>query len=81
MLFWTAGASDESGRYTGCTIQNGREWSCPPNDHANRTITHQMLRGVPVASPASHPLVFHRIPKWKWEALRIGIPVGNAAQN
>lgn len=82
VLFWTVGdETGESGRYTQCAIQDGRNWTCPRNDHASRTITHQMTRGIPVRdSDAPHP-EFHAVPKWKWEALNRGIPVGRGASN
>ena len=82
VLFWTVGdETGESGRYTQCAIQDGRNWTCPRNDHASRTITHQMTRGVPVKDPhAPHP-EFHAVSKWKWEALNRGLPVSNSAAN
>src|SRR5215210_3270842 len=47
VLFWTAGSAEPSGKFTGCTIANGRSWSCPANADAARTITLAMVRGQP----------------------------------
>ncbi len=80
VLFWTVGAtSGESGRYTQCDIRDGRNWTCPVNDHASRTITHQLARGLPDDGAGDPHQPYHRVAKWKWEALRQGIPVGSTA--
>lgn len=80
VLFWTVGAtSGESGRYTQCDIRDGRNWSCPVNDHAPRTITHQLVRGLPDDGAGDPHQPYHRVAKWKWEALRHGLPVGSSA--
>jgi hypothetical protein len=81
VFFWTAGERSASGRYVDCDIRDGRDWTCPPNSDAVRTITHEMDRGFPKPDPTVPTLGFHQIPKWKWEALRVGIPVGNRAMN
>jgi len=81
VLFWTVGDSQPSGKYDNCVIQGGRDWKCPPNADAARTITHEMARGLPVPDPRVHPLAYHQIQKWKWGLLRLGFPVGNSAMN
>lgn len=80
VLFWTVGDTrQESGRYTQCDITDGRTWSCPRNDHAARTITTGMKHGIPMADRDAGHLPFHRVAKWKWEALKRGLPVGRSA--
>lgn len=74
VLFWTAGERSESGRFSDCTIQDGRNWTCPPNGDAKKTITHQMVAGKPQADAAAHATEFHRVPKWKWELLNLRSP-------
>ncbi len=82
VLYWTVGDSTgPSGRYEGCTVVDGRTWTCPLNEKAPRTITHEMRSGLPVADTAAGHLDFHRVPKWKYEALRFGLPVGGTATN
>lgn len=79
VLFWTSGERGPSGKYTDCTIEDGRDWSCRPNADAVRSITHQIVRGRPMPDPGVPTVPFHRVQKWKWEALRLGVPVGNTA--
>ena len=79
VLFWTAAERGPSGKYTDCTIEDGRDWSCRPNADAVRSVTHQIVRGRPLPDPEVPTIPFHRVQKWKWEALRLGIPVGHAA--
>lgn len=81
VLFWTAGGSPPSGKYSACTINGGRDWQCPPNAEAVRTITHQMAHGLPVPDPRVHPLPFHQIEKWRWGLLKMGLRVGDTAMN
>lgn len=81
VLFWIAGDSQPSGKYSKCVIVGGRDWKCQPGDEAARTITHEMARGLPVADPGVHPLAFHQVEKWKWGLLRLGLPTGGSAMN
>lgn len=81
VLFWTAGEKGPSGKYTDCTIDDGRDWSCRPNADAVRTITHQMVHGRPLTDPDVPTVPFHRVQKWKWDALSLGIPVGHSAMD
>lgn len=77
VLFWTLYDTGASGRFLDCDVQDGRTWSCPATADASRTITRRMTLGVPESSPGA--LQVHRVPKWKWEALQRGLPVGSSA--
>ena len=81
VLFWTAGETGESGRFTQCNIQDGRNWSCPPNGDASKTITHRMVAGRPQPDPAFPMLDYQRVPKWKWELLSFRSPAEAKAAN
>lgn len=81
VLFWIAGEKEPSGKYSDCTIEDGREWSCKPNADAVRSITHRMVHGCPMSDHSVPTLSFHQVPKMKWELLRLGIPVGRSAMN
>ena len=81
VLFWTAGEEGESGRFLKCTIKDGRNWTCPPAPGAPPTITRRMTRGIPDPDTESDGLPFHRVPKWKWVAMKYGVPVGVTAAN
>jgi hypothetical protein len=76
--YWTAGASEPSGKFTDCDIQDGRNWSCKLNADAPPPITHEMVHGRPIADPGN-PKPFHAVAKWRWWLLRWGIPLGNEA--
>ena len=81
VLFWTLYDTGESGRFTNCDVQDGRTWTCPATANASRTITRRMTLGVPEDETTPGILQVHRVPKWKWEALQRGLPVGNTALN
>ena len=79
VLFWTAGSTEPSGKYTDCAIEDRRNWTCKPNADASRTITLQMVAGHPARSPGSGTLAFHSVEKWRWWLLRLGLPGGHEA--
>jgi len=79
VLFWTAGVREPSSKYTGCTITSGRDWSCPANADASRTITLAMKAGDPVPDPQGHTRAFHSVSKVRWLLLRAGIRLGATA--
>ena len=79
VLFWTAGESGESGRYTRCEIQDGRNWFCPATESPVRAITHRMIQGNPQPDSDAGAIAFHRIPKWKWEMLSLLRPEAGQA--
>jgi hypothetical protein len=82
VVFWTVGATDEpSGKLTGCKIDDGRNWTCPPGAEAGRTITLQMARGAPVPDASGHARPFHAIAKWRWWLVKAGLPIGRTADN
>ena len=81
VLFWTVGEKVRSGKFIDCTVEDGRDWSCEPTEDAARTITHRMVLGRPVPDPRVPTIPFHRVQKWKWEALRLGVPVGKSAMD
>ncbi len=81
VLFWTSGDNRPSGRFADCEVQDGRSWTCPATPELARTVTRKMTLGVPTDDASEGALSVHRIPKWKWEALRHGIPAGRTALN
>jgi hypothetical protein len=46
VVFWTVGATEPSGKFTDCDIEDGRNWVCRPTADAARTITLKMSQGV-----------------------------------
>jgi hypothetical protein len=71
VLFWTVGDSRRpSGKFSGCTVQDSRNWTCPGNDQSADTITHQMIDGSPQRDPSGRTRGFHAVEKWRWLMLR-----------
>lgn len=38
VLVWTVGSKQPSGKFTGCSIQDGRSWSCKAHPDFSHTI-------------------------------------------
>jgi hypothetical protein len=79
VLFWTVGAVEASGKFTDCQIQDGRNWTCNPGADASRTITLQLVHGLPVADSGGRTRPFHAVAKWRWWLLYWGVPAGTEA--
>jgi hypothetical protein len=79
VLFWVIGANEPSSRFTNCKIQDGRNWSCPPNADASKSITLQMLHGDAVHDETGRVRSFHAVPKWRWALASYGMPLGGDA--
>lgn len=77
VLFWTVGATELSGKFMDCDIEDGRNWRCKPNADAVYTIALQMSKGDAVADSAGLVRTFHAVAKWRWLLLRWGIPAGS----
>lgn len=79
VLFWTVGSAEPSGRFTGCIIEGGRNWSCPPQPDAGRTVTLSMVRGHPIPDALHRTRPLHSLSKIRWIALRLGMTFGATA--
>ena len=78
VLFWTVGVANEaSGKFTNCEIQSGRNWQCQANADLPRTITREMVHGIPVPEAGGKTRPFHRVSKLRWYLLDLGIPTGS----
>jgi hypothetical protein len=81
VLFWTVGDTTRpSGKFTGCTVQDSRNWSCPGNEQSSDTITHQMVDGVPQPDAGGRARSFHAVEKWRWLSLRLLGRTANASR-
>lgn len=78
VIFWTVGTAEPSGKFTDCTIQDGRNWTCKVCPDAARSITLQMAQGAPVAAVAPVTRPFRAVSKWRWLLLRQGFTVDGA---
>ncbi len=81
VIFWVVGERGPSSKFTDCTIEDGRNWSCKPNADAARSITLQMVHGTPMPGPADVTRPFHAIAKWRWHLLERGVTLGNTTAN
>ncbi len=79
VLFWTVAATEPSGKFSDCDVEDGRNWRCKPNPDAKFTITLQMSKGNAVADVTGHAQPFHAVEKWKWFLLKWGVHVGQDA--
>lgn len=78
VLFWTVGASSPpSGKLTGCTIRDGRTWTCPPQDGVPRPVTFQLAAGEPVLAASDDQAAPHFVRKWRWLLLGKSKPAVN----
>lgn len=74
--FIALGDMPSEGAYVDCVVRDGRNWSCTPDAAAKRSIADSLIDGDPVLNPVRP---FHRIQKWKWWALRLGLRLGHEA--
>ena len=79
VIFWIAGSSEPSGKFTDCAIQDGRNWRCKPNADVGRSITLAMAKGFAVPDPTGAARSFHSISKLTWVLLNAGIPITSMA--
>jgi hypothetical protein len=75
VAYWIAGSPKPSGKFTDCDVTDRDLWSCKPQPGEPPTVAHALSDGRPVAQDAGHDLPFHAVTKWKWWALRLGIPM------
>ncbi len=80
VLFWTVGVAEPSSKFTDCTIQDGRNWTCKPNADASKSITLQMERGAAVHDETGQARSFHAVPKWRWMLAGYGVSTGSDAE-
>ncbi|MEO8311330.1 MAG: hypothetical protein ABI520_09180 [Caldimonas sp.] len=77
VIFWTVGTAEPSGKFSECTIRDGRNWVCKVCADASRSITLQMAQGVPVPALPAVTRPFRAVSKWRWLLLRRGFTAGN----
>jgi hypothetical protein len=73
VLYWVAGSSTPSGKYSQCKVKDRGNWSCPESADQPPTITHAMEKGRPLRDAGGRDLPFHAVPKWMWWVLKAGI--------
>ena len=74
IVYWIAGSSTPSGKYSECDVTDRDHWVCQAHAGEQPSIAHELSDGRPVQHVAGIDLPFHAINKWKWWALHFGIP-------
>lgn len=72
VVFWTVGTQEPLGKFSECSIQDGRNWVCKVCADAARSITLQMAQGHPVPGTAAVTRPFRAVSKWRWLLLQRG---------
>ena len=72
VLFWVLGSSEPSSKLTGCTIVDGRNWTCPVSPDASKSITLAIEGGDPQANAAWPTRPLHGVSKVTWIFLDLG---------
>ncbi|MEO8836391.1 MAG: hypothetical protein ABI364_06595 [Caldimonas sp.] len=76
VFFWTVGSQERSGKFDDCAIQDGRNWVCKVCPDAARSITLEMVQGIPVRDASSVTQPFRAVSKWRWLLLQRGFTTG-----
>ena len=66
------GSGGPAGRFSNCTVLDGRNWRCPRDDVVAPTWAVQMEKGAPVFSENSSVRSERRVSKWRWFVLDTG---------
>jgi len=83
VVFWLVGSSEPSGKFTGCDVKDGRNWSCRARSatpDAARTVTLEMARGQALPEKAGPTRPLHRVSKVTWTLLTLGWWFGSTAE-
>jgi hypothetical protein len=75
VLFWVLGTSEPSSKLTGCTIKDGRNWTCPASAEAPKSLTLALSGGDPIHNSAWPTRPFHSKTKVGWWLLKSGLNV------
>lgn len=81
VLFWTSGQAVPSEKFSGCHIEDGRNWTCPRSELAAKTVTLRMRHGNPVPQPGDGTKPFHAVSKMRWWLAKYGLSTGRDADN
>ncbi|MEP7181667.1 MAG: hypothetical protein ABI886_05740 [Betaproteobacteria bacterium] len=79
VIFWIAGSAEPSGKYTDCMVRDRGNWTCNRRLDQPASIAYEMIDGVPTRSGSGLTIAYHAVPKWKWWALRTGLPLFSEA--
>jgi hypothetical protein len=72
VLFWVLGANEPSSKLTGCTILDGRNWTCAVSPDASKSVTLALKAGDPQTNAAWPTRILHGVSKMTWIFLDLG---------
>jgi hypothetical protein len=79
VLYWIAGSTAPSGKYSDCQVKDRDNWICNVPPGQPPSVAHELARGRPTLRDAGTVVPFRAAAKWKWWALRSGIAVSAEA--
>ena len=79
VLFWVLNANEPSSKLTGCTIVDGRNWTCPLSADASKSITLALAAGDPQTNAAWPTRPLHQVSKMTWIFLDLGWKLTNVS--
>ncbi len=74
VVYWIAGSRTPSGKYTDCQVSSRDNWTCTAHPGQAPSVAVQLAQGRPISRGDGTALPCHAVAKWKWWALRAGIP-------
>ncbi len=74
IVYWIAGSSQPSGKFSDCEVVDRDRWVCKAHDGDLPTIAHELSEGKPVQHAGGPDMPFHAVNKWKWWVIDAGIP-------
>jgi hypothetical protein len=74
VLYWVAGSPAPSGKFAACKVKDRDNWTCNAQADQPPSIAHALSHGKPVPYGSGIAMPFHGVSKWKWWALKMGIP-------
>jgi hypothetical protein len=73
VIYWIAGSTAPSGKYTDCQVKDRDNWTCNASPGQPPSIAHELSHGKPTLRGAGLVVTFRAVSKWKWWALAWGI--------
>jgi len=74
VLYWIRNSPAPSGKFSDCTVRDRDNWTCNVQVGEKPSVAYEMVKGRPTRGVDGLAMTFHDVPKWKWWALRIGMP-------
>jgi hypothetical protein len=73
VIYWIAGSTAPSGKYSDCQVKNRDNWTCNVTTGQPAAIAYEFSNGRPTPSRTGLTAPFHAVAKWKWWLLDAGV--------